>query len=503
MASDIKQEHIIRQISAPSIVVDDLAVVDMESGVDNASAKNTTDYPIKASKKQGSEQPLIQINNQLYKDDAVVSMMIETSGFLPTITVSLLMKTKVLYSSGFPMDGDIMTVFVRSHDDTLKPIKNDYEITSVTVRGSNGAETISDIMTITGVLYVEKITSMQCASYKGTSIEVLQKIAENLQLGFATNEVSTNDSQKWLSPYRKTQDYIQEITEAAWKDEKSFFTSFVDIFYHLNFVNVDPLFSIAPGKELGISRESYSTDYTIDTELIKTNLQILFTNNSMAMHSSQYINKYEQKNMANAVNRAHGYVKYDHHYDSTLRKKVKLYSDPLTSPGAAESNVILKGRYSSDQRFNRVTHNWNGTIYGENGENQHSKYLYAKTWNHQNMVHLDKMYLDVELPQINMNLRKYQVIPLLITVQEDAERRILNQPTDSTNSSTPATPGATAADSVAVSDNQLAFVVEKFYTGDYVIQDIKYEYKRGGFVQKLKLLRREWPTPAQLPRNTT
>jgi len=201
------------------------------------------------------------------------------------------------------------------------------------------------------------------------------------------------------------------------------------------------------------------------------------------------------------VNRTHGYVKYNHYYDASLRKKIKVYSDPLTSPGAENESYILKGRRTADDRFNRVTHNWMGSIYGSNGENQHSKYLQAKVWNHQNLVHLDKLYLEVELDQINMTLRKYQVIPLLIIVQNDEDRRKYNQPTDPSNSKTPKTPNTDGSDSISVNEDELPFVVEKFYTGNYVIQNISYEFERGQFKQTLKLLRREWPSAPQLPRN--
>ena len=175
-----------------------------------------------------------------------------------------------------------------------------------------------------------------------------------------------------------------------------------------------------------------------------------------------------------------------------------VFNDPLSSPGSEDNMFIFKGRKNADQRFDRVTHNWMGTIYGANGENQHTKYLYAKTWNHQNMVHLDKLYLDVELDQINMTLRKYQVIPLLIIVQEDSERRQFNLPDDPTNAVTPTTENTPNVVATQISDENLAFVVEKFYTGDYVIQNITYQYQNGAFKQFLKLLRREWPAPSQI-----
>lgn len=501
MSSDIKQDHIIRQISAPSIKLDDIAVIDTQSGAPADGVKGTIDYPVKYQNAQGSTHPLIQINNSLFGDTDISSMQIDTSGFLPTISVTIIMRTKILYTSGFPKDGDVLSIFIRSKDDSYKPIRNDYEITSVRVQEENGNQSVG-ILNISGILYVRGLKNMQCFSKPGTSYEVLKSVAEDLELGFATNEIDTQDAQKWLCAYKTLQSFILDVSDSAWKDEKSFFTSFVDIFYNLNFVNVDPLFSIKPGKELGISVESYSNDHDIDSELIKNSLSILFTNHQLAKYSSQWINKYEQRNKANFINRSQGYVKYNHYYDALLKKKVMFFNDPITTTEEAAKNYVLKGKNSTDERFSRVTHNWMGTSYGGNGENQHSTYLRAKTWNHQNMVHLDKLYLEVELDQINMTIRKYQVVPLLIVVYNDMERRMLNAPNDTTNSETPVTDGTPNSDSNLVKEEELEFVIEKFYSGNYVVQDIFYQYQNGHFTQKLKLLRRVWPPPPQLQRNT-
>lgn len=513
MDSKIKQEHIVRQISSPNIVIDDIAFKDMESGSEAVVGMNAPGGPRLYSRTQGFNHPLIQINEFIFKENDVAYFKIDTSGFVPTVVCTILVKSKMMYSTSFPKDGDVFSVFIRSKDDAYKPIRNDYEITSVQVEGER-KEMTPEWMTITGVLYVPGLTDMKCFSKTGTSYDVLLSIANDLNLGFASNEINTKDEQTWLCTYKTVQEFIQEVAGAAWKDEKSFFTCFIDVFYHLNFVNVDPLFSLEPGRELGISIESYTTDFDIDTKLIKNNLSILFTNNLMAQYSSQWINKYQQINKANTVNRESGYVKYNHYYDALLRKPVKMFIDPLTSPGSEEKKYILKGRNNKDQRFERVTHEWMGTLYGMNGENQHSKFFQAVIWNSQNMVHLDKLYLEIELDNINMTVRKYQVIPLLITVTDDTIRKIVNSPESGETSAeslkgreTTASGGNAAAELSrnnsykGVSSEDVPFVVDKFYTGNYVVQEISYTFDKFGFKQVLKLLRREWPTPASITRN--
>ena len=183
----VKQEHIVRQISAPSIKIDELAFEDFESGEMNST--DTTNrqnnlakgYPIKYSKMQGASHPLMKINEFVFQQGDTAYMKIDTSGFLPTITTRLLIKSKSMYTSDFPKDGDILSVFIRSKDDSFKPIRNDYEITSVKVEGERH-ETTAEWMTVSGVLYVEGLKDMKCFSKHGNSSDVLQEIADTVGL---------------------------------------------------------------------------------------------------------------------------------------------------------------------------------------------------------------------------------------------------------------------------------------------------------------------------------
>ena len=489
--SPINQLQVIRQIVKPVVQLDDLVVQDLESGeINTGSDPNHGEFPIKHSKAFTTESPLIQINEQLYRDQDIERMVISSSDFLPTISITIKVHAKFVYSKSFPKDGDLLSVFIRSKDDSLKPIRNDYEITNVSTQ-SSGNELGIEIMRIGGILSIPGLPAQKCFSKKGNSIEVLQSVAEDFDLGFATNEIITKDSQTWLCTFKRPIDFIGDVTTSSWKDEKSFFTSFVDIFYHLNFVNIEPMFSAKPGIEKGLSVENFSTDYDVDSELIKSFQGILFTNHTAAQYSQFQIAKYQQVNRANDINRVHGYMKYMHYYDALLKQKQTVYTDPIVSEGASQSQYTFKGRNNDNkQRYVQVTHRWMGTMYGVNGENSHSKYLYAKTWNHQNIVHLDKLHLEMELIGVNMNLRRFQCIPVLITIQEDLQRKQANEPTDYTQSTS-------NHEIAAIDQDSVPFVVDKFYTGYYVIETIDYIFERGKLKQKLKLLRREWPAPSQ------
>jgi hypothetical protein len=256
------------------------------------------------------------------------------------------------------------------------------------------------------------------------------------------------------------------------------------------------MFSAKPGFEKGISIENYSTDYDIDSKLISNLQGIIFTNHNSAQYSQFQIAKYQQVNLANSKNINDGYMKFMHYYDGLLKEKNTLFSDPIVSEGASESQFTFKGRNQDNkQRYLQVTHRWMGTLYGKNGENCHSKYLFSKAWNYQNLVHMDKLYLDMELIGVNMNLRRYQTIPVVITVQDDISRRQVNAPEDPSKSAAPQPDGTPGKTSTSMSEEDVPFVIDKFYTGFYVIDSIDYLYEQGRLKQRMKLLRREWPSP--------
>lgn len=486
IAEKINQNHVIRQIAKPTLVLDDMEVLDTEYGTSNEIGKDN-ESPVKYTKAVAADMPLVMINEKLYKAKEIVSMRIVSNDFLPSLDLTLIITEKVVYSTSFPKDGDLVSVFIRSKDDVLKPIRNDYYIVSVSVESSNN-ETGYDYMHISGVLYVPGLQSQTCQSNKGKSIEVLQDLSQEMGIGFATNESVTTDEQTWISPYERKVDYIKDITKSAWKNEDSFFQSFIDIFYHLNFVNVDPMFSEEAGLETGIDIASFSGDIDDFTEMLKNPENILLTNSSSAKYSKFRITSYEQRNFANAINFHTGYVKFMHYYDSLLKEKVMFMSDPKTTPGAEENMYIMKGRNSADQRDVYTSHDWMGTIYGANGENCHSHYLYAKSWNKQNLLHLEKLYLEVNLEGVNMNLRRFQVIPVLIVIEQDQARKKVNSSPNADEE------GATA-DDTNYNDNLDMIAIDKFYSGFYVLNAIEYIYEQGYLKQRIQLMRREWPVP--------
>jgi hypothetical protein len=482
------ESQLIRSIVEPKIVLDEVSVKDIDegtqNGTDGSSAQTFPPSHLKYGNMAGNLFPLVQINDMIFQGDQIEYLEIASEGFLPTLSLRIFMDSKFFLSTSFPKDGDLVSIFIKSNDDSVKPIRNDYDITSVNVR-STGRETDHDTIYVSGILRVPGIKSQKCFSKRGTSSKALQMVAEDLKLGFASNEPDTSDEQAWICPYDIVQDFVEEVTSSSWKDSESFFTSFVDIFYYLNHVNVDPLFSDKPEIDDAVGLELFTQNYAIDSEQSKSPRAHVLSNWDNIRETNFYIERYEQKNNSTKIGLSDGYKRYLHYYDALLREKNTIFADPKVTPGAEKTSVILKGRANEDIYLGQVSHRWMGNLYGEDGENNHSNILFAKVWNYQNMKHLKKMSLNVVTSGINMNVRRFQPIPIIIMVVKDLMRKKANEPKD--ESGTP----------IADQEN-IPFTVDQFYSGFYVVGSVKYKYERGNFTQEMNMLRREWPNPSQL-----
>jgi hypothetical protein len=488
------EKQLIRALTEPTIILDDI-----KGNTDEKTADEDIDNeksPYKTVKQMGAVAPAIQVNSKIFTGEEVTSMKIRTGGPLPECIASFMITDKSFYSRSFPKDGDVMSVFIRNKDDLFKPIRNDYIITKVIVSSQEGAnEDAYDDITIVGVLHVPGYSAIKCFSKKGTSMKALMQVATDLKLGFASNEVDTADEQVWICPFDKTSDFISDVSNSAWKDDESFFHSFIDPFYYLNFVNVEPIFGEKTEIEESLMVDLLTNDYGNDNVQAKETGKTVLTNWDEHAGTPFWIKKNELFNNSADINLSNGYKRYIQYYDALIKENQILFVDPKTTNGAEQDQVLLKGRPREDFYLEQIQGKWMGVQYGENGENCHEKYNIAKVQNYQNLVHLDKMGLKITLQSINANLRLLQSVPVMLVIKRDTTRKAANQPADesgevvSTDTSNPIT------EKPAVETFESPITLDKTVSGFYVIWGIDYIFEKGEFRQDLKLVRREWPTP--------
>ena len=115
---------------------------------------------------------------------------------------------------------------------------------------------------------------------------------------------------------------------------------------------------------------------------------------------------------------------------------------------------------------------------------------------------MDKLNLIVELESVNFNLRRMQSIPVIIVIKKDFSRKKINEPIDEDQEATPPNSDEPNRTKSILDSEELPFTLDKTLSGNYVIKDIIYTYRKGldddaQFRQECVLVRREWPTPPQ------
>lgn len=478
-------QSIIRSLFEPTLELDELAIIDNQYGSNGYTAG------VRPTEIHSVEFPFVQINGYTFLETEVVNLEIETMAFIPIIriTVSLGNNPQFLTTS-FPKDGDLVSVFIRGRDDLFKPVRNDYLITSIQSIGTQSAEGAGTKLLIEGKLNVPGIYDETSFALSDTSLNVLKELAKDLGLGFATNVELTNDTMPWICANETSENFIKHVAECAWKDEDSFFTVFIDIYYHLNFINVNTQFADETEAMLGLSDNATLAALLSDQKTDKYEVKKIMSNNPNFLNSPFYIKSYKPINKSSDIARRYGYLYNLSFFEHNSLKNWEFPVEPLITEGSAKSKVLLKGRPGEDFYKSQQKNNYVGIQYSYPDHNVHENYYLAKVQNMMNLAEIEKMNLEVSVKRINLNFIRFEKVPLILTI---------------TNSEFVA----------AKSDDQLqdefsaekfseGLIVDKMYTGFYAIKGYRIKFKRQNpnevalknppIEQIFLLTRREWPS---------
>ncbi len=467
-----------------------------EANTNNENAQSTVSLG-KIAGSMGGDMPLVQINGYTFSTRELVRLEIDQSDFYPTLNLTIKLETGIFLSRHFPKDGDLISVFIRSFTDVLKPIRNDYYLTKLTSSKSQDGEGNKMTLFIRGILNVPLLYAEQCMGIKQkSSFDSLVQIATDLKLGFASNETATDDIQNWLCPYITYKEFIDYVVKHSWKDDASFFWSYIDYYYNLNFLNMNKLFIVPDSAEAkeGVMRGTFLNDMYGTGNISNAKAQNILTNSQDMQTTNYYYDGLQMINKSGEINILNGYKRFVHFFEKSMEseykksvpeKHSKMYTDPMVTPGSAEKKVLLKGRPGEDIYKFQIKHKWQGIQYGLPDHNVHKYYKYAELHNFQNVQEMSKLNLRVILPNPNFNFFKGQRVPLTLVVAQDPERiKVAGNEADKAR-----TTGAT---------------LDRFISGQYIILSTKLVYnqdsenvamKKGKYSQELLLGRREWSMP--------
>jgi hypothetical protein len=467
----------IKTYDNPTIKLDEISIPDYEYGTNSSGI---SDRRVRQSLRKGEVYPIIQLKQRHFSKDAINSFVLSVSGkdsFLPSLMVTVTDSDGTFLGRDYPLDGDLISIYVKSSVVELKPIRADFLVTDV-MSNSNNPDGRGVKYSMSGVMKVPGLFGEFCQAYRDkTSWEVMRQVARELNLGFASNVSQTSDRQTWICPFDSKKTFIQQVTSRAYQDDESFFISFIDENYILNFINVNRQFSLSekfdPAKFARFIEPTYYSE-TADSNSSVETTELFLSNSNALSGKNNSIDGYSLHNTTGEINNNHGYKRIVQFYD----KRSKAYESqevlPLTTENA-DDKLLLRGRVGEDDWKLDVKYKWLGLQTDGKVGNVHTNYHYAKIQNVQNNLHTRKMMLNCQTTMYNPNLRRYFRIPVLIVTKGDVAQMITNKREEDLT-------------------KDYSEIPDLFLSGFYVVYDITYIYEATDrrIRCEYKLMKREW-----------
>ena len=493
-------ERNILTIIDPLIELDELEIIDVESGTENSQGNTIKEKPSKFS----TIIPLIRINSYEVQGDRLETFQLKSVGFYPTCKFSFYDRDGMFTARFFPKDGDIIQLYIRSqgNETTFKPIRIDFTVEKITPLGGGGATDTSPQIMVDGRMHVPNLFTEKVQFQDNTSWNSLLSIAEELKLGYASNVENTTDQQIWTNPYDTAQKFIEDITSNSYLNDESFFTAYIDPYYYLTFVDANKFFGMEDDLETSMMFQQNAMD-TIgsgdqnDSETIFPNM---ISNQLDLQGTARYISKYQQINNSGKISKDNGYKRYTQYWDLNAKKFISEFVDPITSdtPGMIP---VTKGRTINGEVEGPVNNQIKFKFLGTQGDNVHDNYYYASIQNFQNLAEINKLGMTVELPTVNPAILRYSRIYCHMMETAQMVKGVLTAPENDDNAPNDSVRRKETPDNAGSDvDNQYG-VINEYLSGFYVITGIEYFMdsgpQPGGAVLKQKLhLRRREVTPS-------
>lgn len=490
MAVEFNTRKAILQYRNPDIILDDLSVVDTSNQKGDIEAN---DRKVNNTQKKyfGFVEPLIKINS--HHISGLKFFKLDITGFKPTLMFRFVTIDEKFITTSFPKDGDLVSIYIRPVGELFKPIRMDFIINEVISNlnhqpyENNEASTGRfQSYTVMAEVRIPKLYTNISKVYKGNSTDVLIKIAEELKLGYASNETKTKDEMNWLSPNIDYQTLIRQVVNGSWISDEDYFDCWIDQYYNLNFVNLKKQFDEKNDK-LETMRVAYGTedygDQVGGTETMEIEIPLVLTNSTQFAKSPLFIKDLALEQNAGRINQDLGYFQRIQFYDDKLvsdRPKNKFVGyniESVTNRNLGGRDVLNKGRLGEKLYREEIKKTYIGTMYFEN---VHENFQQASVQNILNRNDSYKILLRVKNATWTPFLYRGQTFPVVI----------LSEGSTTMASSAKYSPAGGQAASLATPGDKR--MVNAFLSGNYVVLGFTIEYDEYGMYQTMILGKKQW-----------
>lgn len=464
----------------------------------------------KQTKNIGVFKPFVLINQYQFGPEDIESFRLDMSGIVPKCNIVVSDHKNAFTVESYPRDGDFFTILLNSkHQETFKSVHMDFDI--VEIQTDPATEGATTTITMSGVCKIPNLYAEECRHFESaSSLDHIEMVARELELGLATNIESTDDTQARIQAFVTQADFIKQIVDESYISDDSFQKHYIDQFYYLNYIDVNKVFNSKNPKidevmtVLTSFADTLADDANADvSETDPDNLEVplVLSNHIDLKGLSCYVESYEIINNSSKISLTAGYSRDIQIYDNNAESEERLQEfriEPLVTEELGDIEEPLRGNRKDSRYETQVKHKYIGRQNaGEDGlGNQHANLAYSKLHNKQNLLECDKMKLKIQLNSFNPAIYKYQKIPVLMYHYDGVKieaQFIGNQKRDDAGFSDRPF-GAAKSEEGQESPSQM---MDQFLSGYYVIENIDYLYDSfsgTGMRQEVTLIRREWPT---------
>lgn len=319
-------------------------------------------------------------------------------GIIPKCKIIFKDTFNIMKSSGFPLDDTKIQVFINAKSSNLKSIHMEFKVENFQDNGNN-------TYTIFGTVNIPQLYLKKYKSYsKKTSSEAIQDVCKEMSIGFNSNMDNSDDKMTWVNGGKKSFQFLDDIILNSYKSDNSFLIGYIDYYYCFNYVDIEKELSRDTKNDVGVDTSGFSAQSNKTEDERITSLAL--TNDSSFRDSSMYFNKWKIRNDSTSISLKKGYLSKVKFYEDVNKDFLVFDVDSITTEGT--QTVILKGA-PQDEKFFKDNYStvWMGKI---DMDNSHKNYNYSVVQNRMNLDDLVKISIDIELPNPNFNLYKFQKI---------------------------------------------------------------------------------------------
>jgi len=497
----VQNETKILQITKPEIELDPLRILDLD----------TKDSGAKLSEIYGYYVPYVTINGEAMGFDSIENLILDCEGFSPRINMYFVDYDNVFTAKGFPGDGKVVSVYISGpSDDVFKPIRIDFDVESISPFAAGNSE--FKRFTLTGKMRIPFLYRDICEFYQGSSFQALLEISKNLKLGFASNVESTLDEMTWINPADTTEKFIKDITMSSYNDDESFFVSYIDPYYNLNFVEVNRLLSLEKDVEISYNYMLSNPKAFLEDPNINDKMKVeeggILSNALSLAGTTRRFDKYVPYNNTSKIVTRNGYRKFSQWYDVDDKIFVSEFVDPLSSQEKESGLMRLKGRsivtrnYEVLPEFETTSLPFKTKYLGKQNENVHPNFNYAIVLNQQNVAEINKIGMEVYIEGINPALHMFQRILVLVYEYGSNMNSLLNPKerdnnplynTPEVQNQAPSASEYAKDSSFSIGGDSLSSVMNSALSGFYIVKGMTYIYDKGKNLRtKVVLARRDF-----------